>query len=1557
MENLQGTLLKGYTLEECIGNGGFGAVYRAKQSTIGREVAIKIILPGYANNPEFIRRFESEANLIARLEHPHITPLYDFWRDPNGAYLVMRHLRGGSLRDALKISTYELSAVAHLMDQIASALDFAHRNNVIHRDIKPANILLDEDGNSYLADFGIAKDLAGIIDNKTAADVVIGSLDYISPEQARSEPVTPRTDVYSLGVTLYELITGDHPFKDFKSIERLYKHINDKLPEIENLPENVCGKVNAVIQKATAKNPADRYADVLEFATALREGIGLGISSDESIVEQLTLREHEILGMITDGMTNREIANELVVTIATVKWHINQLYKKLEVRNRVQAILRARELNLIVNEDTADEFASPSNQPVSVSLPEPENPYKGLHAFQMTDSRDFFGRNDMVDTLIDQMEDGDPFYRFLAVVGPSGSGKSSLVKAGLIPALWKGQITGSEKWFVIDMIPGSHPLDKLEVALMRVAAQLASNLGEHLQRDERGLLRVADLILPNDNTELVIVVDQFEEVFTLVEDEETRQHFLDLLRVAVCDVRSRIRVVVTLRADYYDRPLHYPEFGELVRSRMETILPLSAKGLERAVRGPAERVGVLFEQGLVEQIVSSMNYQAGALPLLQYALTELFDHRKGRLITNEAYHEIGGAVGALANRADEIFNSLNEEGQELAHQMFMRLVTLGEGAEDTRRRATHVELLSITDNNELMEEVIDQFAVYRLLSLDHDPETRQPTIEVAHEAILREWEMLRRWLNESRDDIRQERVLARAAEEWDQHERDNSYLLRGIRLEQVEKWRDTSKLVQTQLEQDYIVHSLLHREKEKHAEFERKERESRLEQRSQNFLRGLVAVLTLATLIATFLTVIAMNASTEAAVERDNAQENFLRAERIRLAAQAQITLDKGSDVRIPALLALRSLELGYSPEADGALLTALSRDFSRQIYVGHTGSGITTVGFSPDASQIVTSSTDATARLWDTFTGEELQRFVGHAGSVSDAAFMPDGKSIVTSGNDGTIRQWSVASGDEIRRLQERDVPIRFMELSPDGKLLATTDEANGGQVWRIDEMVLLFELSSHTDLVNQMRFSPDNKKLASTSHDGSIRLWDTETGEEVQRFEGHATGVWDVAFSPSGDRIVSVSADQTARIWDIETGEEIHRLIGHPGTLFSVAFSPDGNTIATTSATSDRVIRLWDAETGAEITQLEGHTAPPTEIVFSPDGHYLLSGSLDNISRLWEVRDETEPRVYTQPTDTIHANTSQIAILSTDASQIISVVSNGMIRIWDVKSQGKVSAFRTESDSFVTDAAIATKHNLILTGNEGGIAKLWNLDTGELVLQYEGHIGSITSVVFAPSEEFFVTGGNDNVAILWTADSDKPLMKFEGHTAPITNIAFSQDSSFVATASEDGSAILWDAGTGAEIRRFVGKEGIVLSVAFSPNGQYLLTGCDNDTATLWNVETGEVAQQYVGHTGAVQAVTFSRDGRMVVTGSVDQTARLWDTESGVIIRQLVGHVSGLRTVDLSADDGLLVTGDNESTYLWRTNLDDIIAITCGKISNDLTEEERTFYEINNTNEVCQVD
>ena len=777
--DLQGEPLRGYRLLEQVGEGAFGVVHRAIQPQVGREVAIKAIHPELANHPDFVRRFDHEAQIVARLEHPHVVPLYDYWREPDAAYLVMRFLRGGSVEDLLEAGPLEPSRVVHITEQVASALGAAHRQGVVHRDVKPGNILLDEEGNAYLTDFGVALDEGS--PERSTGTMMRGTPAYLSPEQIRLEPTSPRSDVYALGIVVFEMLTGEHPFPETSLTALLDHHTRDALPSVVTLRPDLPRGVDEVIGRATSKDAGDRYADITMVAAELRAAF-----EGARVVEETT---------------------------------------------------------------------GPAR-----------NPYKGLRAFLEADATDFFGREAVTQRLIRSLAEDDPAARFLAVVGPSGSGKSSVVRAGLVPALRRGAVPGSERWYVIDLLPGSHPFRELEAALMGVAVEPPPSLLEVLEGDELGIVGAAERVLPDPEAELLIVVDQLEELFTMTEDIE-RARFLAGLRAATLEPDGRIRVVATLRADFYDAPLSVPGFGDLLAARTEAITPMSPAELEGAIVAPADQAGFVVEPRLLAEMIADIADRPGALPLLQYALTELAERADARTLTLDDYGRIGRVSGALARRAEALFEQMNTPGRDACRQLFLRLVTLGEGTEDTRRRVRRSELATLAQP-QTMDAVIETFGRHRLLSFDRDPDTREPTVEIAHEALLREWARLRGWIDDAREDLRQRARISTATGEWVRAERGTEYLISGIQLAQAEEAARHDTIRLTEDEREFVDASVAHRDAGAAAERMRQARELSLERRARTRLRGLVALLAVALLLASTLAVITVQRSRDAESER-----------------------------------------------------------------------------------------------------------------------------------------------------------------------------------------------------------------------------------------------------------------------------------------------------------------------------------------------------------------------------------------------------------------------------------------------------------------------------------------------------------------------------------------------------------------------------------------------------------------------------------------------------------------------------------------------------------------
>lgn len=1570
MDNLTTQQIKGYEIQERLANGGFGTVYRAYQANIGREVAIKVILPRLANEPDFIRRFEAEAQIIARLEHPFIVPLYDYWRDPDGAYLVMRYLRGGSLHDYIrKQGALSIEDTLKFFSQVTQGLHIAHRNQVIHRDIKPDNILLDEDGNSYLADFGIAKNHM-TSQNITEPDSFIGSPEYLAPEQARSEAVTPQTDIYSLGVVLYEMLTGEHPFGGIEKIELIFKHLNDPLPEIVSLDDSICDAINGVIQKATAKDPKKRFVNVMEMLHTLQQAARLdAVLTPTNLIELLTPREQEVLQLIIDGKSNREIADLLVLTEGTVKQYIKSAYRKLNVRSRVQAIARARDMNFLIKKPVSSGNISTGH------LPEPQNPFKGLKAFQPADSRDFFGREKLIQKLLKRMQENGEYKRFLAVVGPSGSGKSSVVKAGLIPSLWRGDFPGSEKWYIVDMLPGDRPLDELEVALYRVVGDRGLHIRAQLDRDQHGLLRAAEMILPDDGSELLLVIDQLEEVFTLLENEAARHHFLNLLHTAVTAKRSRVRVLVTLRADYYDRPLQYPNFGEMMRNRVETVLPLSAEELERAVSEPAIRQGVVFEDGLVSHIISDVHYQAGALPLLQFALTELFDRREGRTLTQEAYQAIGGTGGALANRADEIFLEMDDQGREMIRQLFLRLVTLGEGAEDTRRRARRSELMDIAANREVMDELIDLYSASRLLSLDNDPTTRQPTVEVAHEAILREWERLRWWLNESREDIRQERLVAQVAEDWQANQHDASYLLRGSRLEHFENWRKVTDLVLTPLESEFIKASVLQGQMEAQAEAERQAHEARQERRSQRLLQALVAVFAIATILSGGFGIFALIQRNNAIISEQKTVEALAVSRRSGWAFAANSAIER-DEMDVAIALAVESANGNELLPETLRVLERISDKGGPRVWIDRSET-LCDAEKNRDGQYLIASDCREHIKLWNVTSGELVQTFAQPGIYLTRAGEMsPNNQLLITADNDNHFALWDVASGEIINQF-EIEGDLAWYRFAWDEILWVLHVDPNAD--YRVGGKVSLYDVRRgellneyNFERVHGLTFSADGHlgAIGTRTNDNGrdsyrIHIYDTKSGDILHTFDrpidaqgNNSQGANLMEFSPDGSQllfggypnyvidlatgkdIVSFGLGPGDRIdknfdkvivhgaegWyavDLQTGEE--ELLG---SFNGVWFGPDSQSVVSSPHGTPQYIQLWDLKGRDDLVRTVYDDGAWFSNVFNPQGGQFASVNGYGIANTpfvrvsdtdtWDVLFHLEDAYYTPFDIDWSANGKYIAVGTVEGVVIILDAQSGseLHRLTDIDQVWSRHVKFTGDSRYLIAA-----HGSVDIGVSYDVPPylvIWDVETGDLVNRIE----------FPDADRNW---GIENLSI-----------QANGHLAHV---------GVLATYTNQNHYLV-DLYTGEIIRELDSElEGYS---AFTPDGKELVIGAFNGNIYVLSAETGEILRQWKSLDTDMFTIAISPDGKYLATGSgpmsFESAVSLWDLQTGKLYRRYLGHVpqSFVQDVDFSPDGRQLASSAFGTIQLWQVNTQSSLDwVLENRVVRELNCSERELYRV----------
>jgi WD40 repeat protein len=1121
--------------------------------------------------------------------------------------------------------------------------------------------------------------------------------------------------------------------------------------------------------------------------------------------------------------------------------------------------------------------------------PESEPPYLGLSTFQSTDADRFFGRAGLVGELRRMLAE----LPLVAVFGASGSGKSSLLRAGLLPTL-----DAAEKAAVLT--PGADPMPELAAALASAAGVPAADVHATLTAASAPVVAVQAA----GQQRLVLVVDQFEEVFTLCRDEKARRRFLDcLLAIAAAD-GDRVGVVLGVRADFYPHCARHPGLAAALHGRQLLVGPMEEADLRAVITGPAGQAGCRVEPALVEAVLADAGEQPGALPLVSHALLETWRRRQGRTLTVAGYRDAGGVADAIARTAERMYGHLDPVRQAVAQDIFLRLTALGEDTEDTRRRVGYAELLSRPETAGVLEEL----TAARLVTRDAE------TATVAHEVLIRRWPRLQGWLAADRDLLRAHRRLTEAAAEWEQHARDDAFRYRGARLA---LWEDRSTARLNPAELEFLAAS-------------RRGEVRELAARRRRTRWG-VSVLSGVVVVVTALAALSTVQARQAAVERDEATSS-------ELAAHAREQLELKPELSL--LLARQAMDLRRTDAAEESLRQATAQTRVRAVLPAGQGQ---VFGVALTAGLAATSGDDGTVRVWQRdshgLASGTPRVLRGHTNEVWSPVFSPDGRFLAACGIDKTVTLWDLADATGTPRvLRGHRDRVWTVAFSPDGKRFASTGDDRTVRLW---DTATGAQIAVRDAGIRQLglAFSPDGRDLATGAGDGTARIWPADLGGAPRVLPSRAASVETLSWSPDGRRLAGADSGGTVLVWapsrDGVTAEPSVMRGQSAGTVETVAFSPDGRRIA--SGGSDGTVRVFNADGDADPLTLPGHDGPVWSVAFSPDGTWLASGGGDGSVRFWDPGYPGSPRVLGGHDGAVWS----VATGPAPARRIVTGGQDGTVRLWNPPR-----VLRGHAGDVYAVAASADGRSAASAGQDGTV-RVWDVSTGRATV-LTGHTKGVWDVAFLPDGRVVSAGGEGEVRI-WEVATRRATV-LTGHVNAVRSVAASPDGRHVASAGRDGTVRLWDVATGTP-RVLRGHEGgLVWRVMFSPDGRSVASGGQDGTVRLWDVAGSEPPRILRGHRGGVWSLSFSADGRLLVTSGEDGGLRVWrPAENGrsVVLR---GFGSPVETVDFGPDGTAFATVHDDGTLRLAEcdvcgTLAEVTTLAEGRTIRDFTAEEKQRY------------
>ena len=1169
-------------------------------------------------------------------------------------------------------------------------------------------------------------------------------------------------------------------------------------------------------------------------------------------------------------------------------------------------------------------------------------PYRGLELFREEDAPFFFGREDLVKRLAEKVKQAP----MTALLGPSGSGKSSLVQAGLLPILHKDPTI---YWHVMTLRPGSDPLVALANAFdpppdsLGRTGRLAylNNAAMHLRRGEVRLQQLTESVLASlpSGGHLLLVIDQWEELYTQAnrnDSEDDVARFVTLIFEA--SQVERCHGLLVLRTDFYEEASRHPGMPQFLADHQVPVEAIQRKGLERVITEPATAVGLRLEDGLLERLLDDVGDEPGNLPLLEHALHQLWLQHQGLILTFDAYRKIGGIRGAIAEQARQAYSALQPAEQAAARRLLVSLVTPGESGKDTRARVLLTE-----DIHE--REVVRRFAGVenRLLVTGRDPYGRA-TVEVSHEALIRGWDELRNWVGENLEllQIRQ-RILSDMAH-WETNRRPPSLLLpRGIRLEEARELLNHSQQVIIDDLRPYIRASL---------------RRDAARRWSGYAIAG--AFLGLASFLAVYFYSLQLQeaearvAAEQAQAQAETALRHAVETDGRRLAQIARRYLESGQPHRAimvareafgPLKGGLPLMERPYVSQAADVLHRAMAaRPILRKVFRGHTWV-VNMATFSPDGKHIATAGVDGRVFILDArtlaverllipnpeaFKGEEV---LSADGNVSWVAFSPDGERLATANEDGSVRIFSVRDGKQVLRFQAHPRSVRSLSFTPDGSALLTTpwerdDQNFQAQLWNAADGALVRNIINKSDCcIGTSVVSPEGRRAAIVENN-AISIRDLKTGKKLVNIGGGKSfpRIESLVFSPDGERLATGDGDRLVRIWDTRKGTELLTLRGHEDAVGSVAFSPDGRYLVTTDYDATAKVLVWEVQSGKQIASLLGHDIGSGKGIrsatFSPDGRFIVTAAKDHTVRLWELA-QPDPVRLLQEEGNLRGFT-----FSPDGTLIAATSGDGAALIWQA---GQEKAVRLGDHSAAGVVFSPDSSRLVVVSERRGNAYLYDAKTFEQLLTFSP---VLKNPFFSPEKQVqFSPDGSKIVAIsgkiedgrwnsafarIWDAKNGQELA-FLGPYDNFHDLAFVGKGDRVMIAG--GSFIrFWNAANGSElvqIRVREGNAGMVYA-ATSADGSIVASGSIWSRAAVWDTHTGNLVTELKGAREKTFVQGFTPDGQYVVTGDDVGTVSLWHARSGQLVRTIQGPETGTLLEISVHGRHLLAVGKDLTLRVW---------------------------------------